>query len=188
MGQACSFCLDINSIDFMHAGLCVYRGVARVGPQTSTLHRGEVVVTRALCSQYPQRQGPMPPLHALAGNPPRPSPPGYPGPPYGYGMGGGPPPQLRHLLNQGPLNQKGQGPSMAALSHMARLGPPAMTGGAYAMQKVAPGGHPMHSPLQPGIRHPQQHVSLSLWASRTLRPGQKRLHLRLDEGINLGGK
>ncbi|EEC05451.1 transcription intermediary factor 1-alpha, putative, partial [Ixodes scapularis] len=57
----------------------------------------------------------------------------------------------------GPLNQKGQGPSMAALSHMARLGPPAMTGGAYAMQKVAPGGHPMHSPLQPGIRHPQQH-------------------------------
>ncbi|KAG0415903.1 hypothetical protein HPB47_006931, partial [Ixodes persulcatus] len=106
---------------------------------------------------YPQRQGPMPPLHALAGNPPRPSPPGYPGPPYGYGMGGGPPPQLRHLLNQGPLNQKGQGPSMAALSHMARLGPPAMTGGGYAMQKVAPGGHPMHSPLQPGIRHPQQH-------------------------------
>ncbi|KAK8758779.1 hypothetical protein V5799_003589 [Amblyomma americanum] len=101
-----------------------------------------------------QRQGPM--VHGIPPGvrpPPYPTgtpytmPPGYPGP--------GAPPQLRHLLNQGPMNQKGTPQSMAALSHMARMGPSA-AGGSYTLQKGIPQPHPAQGMRpQPGMR--QQH-------------------------------
>ncbi|KAH6934774.1 hypothetical protein HPB50_000705 [Hyalomma asiaticum] len=106
-----------------------------------------------------QRQGPMGPVHGM---PPGVRPPPYPGTnPYGMpgaGYPGGTPPQLRHLLNQGPMNQKG-GASIAALNHMARMGPSA-AGGSYTLQKSphAPPQHPNQGMRpQPGVR--QQHTS-----------------------------
>ncbi|KAL3178046.1 hypothetical protein MRX96_038586 [Rhipicephalus microplus] len=102
-----------------------------------------------------QRQGAMGTAHGM---PPNVRPPPYPGPYVvpGGGYPGAPPPQLRHLLNQGPMNQKG-GASMAALSHMARMGPSA-AGGTYTMQK-SPHPAPQHPSQamrpQPGVR--QQH-------------------------------
>lgn len=94
--------------------------------------------------------GVRPPPYPVGSNP-------YAVPGGGYPGGGPPPPQLRHLLNQGPMNQKGTA-SMAALSHMARMGPSA-AGGSYAVQKgpAMPPHHMQGMRPQPGVR--QQHVS-----------------------------